>query len=103
MDRNAQVILVENSSAGRPPITFAGQAVEIVHEPDTISQGVDGHISVGRHPSTVLWFGGTTKDLTGITNVKIVGVNGSILVEGEINTTYGAPSQVDQGVKFFVY
>jgi hypothetical protein len=98
----ANITLVENSTAGNPPKTFDAQTVEITHEADTVVRGVDGRTSIGHHPATIFWLGGTAKNLAGITNVKIVGPNGDVLVDGELNTTFGVPSDVTKGVKFFV-
>lgn len=101
MTKNVEVTLVEYSTAGNPPKTFTAQTVEIAHEADTVVTGVDGHISIGRHPSKILWFGKTTKDLANITNVKIAGKNGEVLIDGELNTNYGARDTAI-GVEFYV-
>jgi len=98
----ADVTLVENSSAGHRSQIFAAQTVEAHHEADTVITGVDGHTSRGRHPSKVLWLGGSAKDLVSITDVKIVAVNGEALVDGQLNITYGGPRDVVGGVEFFV-
>ncbi len=102
MKQVVELILVENSTAGNKPKSFAAQTVEIHHEADTVITGVDGHTSRGRHPSKVLWQGGTASNLENITNVKIVGNNGEVLVDGELNTTYGVPRDIVGGVEFFV-
>jgi len=103
MQHIAEITLTENSTAGNQPKIFAEQTVEICHEADTVNTGVDGYTSRGRHPSKVLWRGGTAKDLVGITDVKIVGNNkGEVLVDGELNATYGGPRDIVGGVEFFV-
>ena len=93
---------VENSTAGIPPKTFAGQTVELTHEPDTIVTSVDGRLSTAHHPSTILWHGGVAKDFANITDVKIVGNNGQVLIDGELNRLYEVPRDVAGGVLFLV-
>ena len=102
MQKITNVLLIENSTAGNPPKLFEAQRVEIAHENDTVVQGVDGHVSRGSHPSKVLWFGGKVNDLSGITNVKITAADGSILLDGELNTFSGEPKNTNEGVQFFV-
>ena len=102
MQKIANILLIENSTAGNPQKLFKAQRVEISHEKDTIVQGVDGHVSRGSHPSKVLWFGGKANDLSGITNVKITVADGSVLLDGELNTYHDAPINTDVGVQFFV-
>ena len=102
MERDVKITLVENSTAGSPPKVFAAQIVEIAHEPNTVVQGVDGKISTARHPSIILWIGGTAKHFTGITDVKIVGRDGEVLIDGELCTTFEVPRDVNKGVMFFV-
>jgi hypothetical protein len=99
---DVEITLVENSTAGNPPRHFSGQTVEADHEADTVVQGVDGHISTGRYPWKIVWRGRQASDLAHITNVKIVRANGHLLVDGELNTTYGAPRDVTRGVEFWV-
>jgi hypothetical protein len=98
----ASVLLIENSTAGNPPKSFEAQRVEIAHENDTVVQGADGPISRASHPSKVLWVEGKANDLSGITNVKITAADGSVLLDGELNTFHGAPKSTDAGVQFFV-
>ncbi|MDA1379597.1 hypothetical protein PCI56_06580 [Plesiomonas shigelloides subsp. oncorhynchi] len=98
----ATILLIDNSTAGNPPKSFEAQRIEIKLENDTVTQGIDGYISKGLHPSDVLWFEGTVNDLRNITNVKITAVNGKVLLDGELNTFYGAPKNTDTGVQFFV-
>lgn len=102
MRRTAEITLTENSTAGSPPKVFARQSVEITHEADTVVRSVDGHVARGRHPSTVVWFGGSLKDLEGVTNVKVVTDRGEILIDGELNTFQGGPNEIAEGVRFFV-
>jgi hypothetical protein len=101
MKRNSQITLVENSSAGNKPKVFVAQTVEVTPEADSVAQSVDGPLSGASYPSTVFWHGGTSKQMAGVTNVQIVS-DGQVLVDGERNTTYGAPCNVAGGVKFFV-
>jgi hypothetical protein len=102
MKQVAEITLKENSTAGNQPKTFDAQIVEIRHKADTVVQGLDGHTSSARHPSEIIWHGGAAKDLANITHVKIVGKNGNVLVDGELNTHYDVPRDIASGVKFFV-
>jgi hypothetical protein len=94
MKRIAEITLIENSTAGNPPKILRPQTIDITHVPDTVVRGVDGHIAIGHHPSKVFWMGGTAKDLEHITNVRIVGKDGVVLIDGELNTHNGVPHGV---------
>lgn len=100
--RSAEVTLIENSTAGNPPKTIAGQTVEIIYVPDIVKTGVDGKTSRARQLSTVTWFGGTAKDVNAITNVRIIGNDGAVLIEGELNRNFEPPRDVAEGVEFKV-
>jgi hypothetical protein len=102
MKAKAQVTLTENSTAGNGPKVFSNQEVEITNTPPTVQQSVDGPISVGRHESTVIWHGGKAADLKTITNVRIVGSDGQVLIDGELCNTFEAPKDFNGGVKFSV-
>ncbi|MEQ1484789.1 hypothetical protein [Methyloglobulus sp.] len=102
MQKIANILLIENSTAGNPPKSFEGQHVKITHKNDTVIQSLEGHVSKGRHPSNVLWLGGRANDFNGITNVKITAIDGNVLLDGELNTFYGRPTDIDEGVEFFV-
>lgn len=102
MQHIVEINLISNSSASITPEKFAAQTVEITHEPDTVLTGVDGRVSRGRHPSTIRWLGGTVSALQGITNVRIVDGRGTALIDGELNTHYGVPREVDGWVIFDV-
>jgi hypothetical protein len=99
--RNATITLKENSSAGNPPKTLIGQTVEIANEDNTVVRSVDGFTSTARPPSKIFWLEGSAKDLASITNVKIASA-GKVLCDGELNKTYGGPSERSGGVEFFV-
>jgi hypothetical protein len=99
--RNATITLKENSSAGNPPKTFIGQTVVIATEAEAVARSVDGFTSTARHPSKIFWSEGSAKDLASITNVKIASA-GKLLIDGELNKTYGGPSERAGGVEFFV-
>jgi hypothetical protein len=81
---------------------LCAQIVEIVHEADTVSKGLDGFISIARHPSKIIWVGGTARDLANITNVKIANKKGEVLIDGGLNTFYGVPRDTARGVEFYV-
>ena len=102
MQKIVEITLITNSTAGRKPQTFAAQTVEVTHEPDTELRGVDGKISTGQHPSTIRWSGGTTRDLQGITDVRIVDDRGVVLIDGQLNSHYGVPRELDGCVIFDV-
>lgn len=69
---------------GNQPKIFAAQTVEIQTPVESVMRG------------------GTAKDLVGITDVKIAGNNGEVLVDGELNTFSGRPRDTVGGVEFFV-
>ena len=96
-----EITLEEHSTADNQPKTFPAQTVEIVHDTDTVSNSVDGRISIGRHPSKILWVEGSATDLANITNVKITGNKGQLLIDGELNTFRGV-SDTAHGVEFYV-
>ena len=102
MKHVADVTLVENSTAGNQPRTFAAQTVEIAHEADTIVTSADGHTSRARHPSKIFWRGGTARDLDNITDVRITDSSGVVLIDGELNTNRHIPRDVPGGVTFNV-
>jgi hypothetical protein len=102
MKRIAEVILIDNSTAGTPPRKFPKQTVEIVTEATTVVPGVDGGISTARHPSEITWHGGTIAAMAGVTDIKLVADNGVVVIDGELNTNRGAPRAVANGVRFFV-
>lgn len=102
MKIKANVSLIENSTAGNSPKIFDAQEVEITHERDTSIQGADGHISRASHPSKIVWFNGRADSLRNITDIKITQNNGNVLIDGELNTVYGAPRDIDGGVIFYV-
>ncbi len=103
MIKNVEITLTENSTTGNSPKTFKAQSVEIRHEPMTISQSVDGPISTARHNSKILWVEGKAKNLANITNVKIVGNNGEVLLNGGLNFVFNAPRDTTAGVEFEVF
>ena len=87
---------------GVEPKTFTAQTIEIEHDPDTISQGVDGRVTSGSHPSTIHWLGGTKGNLEHATGVRIVDSRGAVLIDGELNTHYGVPRDEDGWMVFDV-
>jgi hypothetical protein len=97
----ADITLVENSTACNPDRQFLAQKINIKGAPTTYSQSVDGFVSYANHPTEIIWFGGTVAQLEYVTNVKIVH-KGAVLVDGEINTFYGGPRAVPEGVHFYV-
>jgi hypothetical protein len=100
--RPVALTLIQNSTRGNPPRTIADQTVDIVHEEDSRTTGVDGFVSIAHHPSTVIWLGRSKQDLDGVTDVKIVGSDCTVLVDGEICTTFGLARDVAKGVEFYV-
>lgn len=102
MQSTVEITLISNSTAGNKPKRFSAQTVEITHEPDIIRRGVDGRESSGRLPSTIRWFGGTTRDLQGITDVRIVDSRGGVLIDGKLNTHFRVIREIDGWVIFDV-
>jgi hypothetical protein len=98
----ADITLIENSTAGNAPKSFTAQTVEVRHEADIVITGADGPTSAGKRPSKVLWIGGTANDLANITDVKIIGRNGEVLVDAALNVNFDAPRDVAGGVEFAV-
>jgi hypothetical protein len=92
--------LLKYSTAGNQPEIYEAQTVEIHREPLTVVTSVDGITTGGSHPWEIIWFGGTAKDLTNTTHVKIVDKRGEVLVDGELITTFMAPKDVANGVRF---
>jgi hypothetical protein len=94
-------VAVTLSIAGNEPQSFAGQTVELDREPETVVMSVDGKMSVGYHPWTIIWHGKSADDLkVQFINVKIVRNDGSMLVNGPINRNFEAPCNVSKGVQF---
>jgi len=102
MKKIATITLIESSTGRNQPKTFTAQTVEIHHEADTVSQGADGRISTAHHPSKIFWFRGSAKDLANVTEVKIVGNNGQVFIDGALNKSYGGPRDIAGGVAFSV-
>lgn len=100
--KNVEITLIENSSAGNLPKVFPAQTVEIHHEPDTVVKSVDGKISRGSHPSTILWYGGKASELQRITNVKILASDGAVLIDAQVNRFTDQPRDASRGVRFLV-
>jgi hypothetical protein len=97
-----EITLIENSTAGNYPKIFVNQTVDITREPDTVEIGTDGYAAHGSHPSEIFWLGGTSQDLAHITHVRIVGKDGTVLIDGELNTFNSVPNDVANGVQFCV-
>jgi hypothetical protein len=100
--RNVKIALIENSTAGNPPKMFSAQTIGIEHEPDIVQISVDGRRSSAKLPATVLWLEGKAKELQRITDIKIFGSDGAMLLSAAILRTYQAPRDVDGGVEFQV-
>jgi hypothetical protein len=95
MQHIVEITLVSNSTTGIKRKKITAQTVEITHEPDVVLRGVDGIESSGRLPSTIRWFGGTEKDLQGITGVRIVDSRGAVLIDGSLNSYFRVPQEAD--------
>jgi hypothetical protein len=102
MQNTVEINIFSNSTSGIQSQKFTAQTVEITHEPDTVLIGVDGKESRGCHPSTIRWFGGTVQNLKGITNVRIVDERGVVLIDGQLNSHYQVPREIDGWVIFDV-
>jgi hypothetical protein len=102
MQKIVEITLIADSDAGIRPQNLTAQTVEIAHVPDTVLTGVDGLVSRGSHPSTIRWFGGTAGDLQGVNRIRIIDNRGVVLIDGELNTHYRMPRDVDGWVIFDV-
>jgi hypothetical protein len=102
MQNTVEITLISNTPAGNKPKRFSAQTIEITHQPDIVLRGVDGRQSSGRLPSTIRWFGGTTMDLQGFTDVRIVDGRGGVLIDGQLNTHFRVTREVDGWVIFDV-
>jgi hypothetical protein len=83
MQNTVEITLISNTPAGNKPKRFSAQ-------------------SSGRLPSTIRWFGGTTRDLQGFTDVRIVDGRGGVLIDGQLNTHFRVTREVDGWVIFDV-
>lgn len=103
MNKVADILLTENSTNGYFQTTFKAQTVKIKHKKPTVMQGADGYISIGNHPSEVVWLNARASSLKNVTHIKIIQDNGNVLVDGELNTFYGGPRDIDNDVIFYVF
>ncbi|ANP91668.1 hypothetical protein BMW22_35750 (plasmid) [Rhizobium leguminosarum] len=94
--------LIEDSMAGYSEQAFPLQVVDIDHEGDEISCGLDGITSVGGRPHVVFWHGGEAQTFATVMNVAIVSSNGKPLLAGELCKNFEAPRDVDGVVRFEV-
>jgi hypothetical protein len=101
MTIEGDVTLVEMSTAGNPRKVFRNQKMRIEFEAPTKRQGVDCFVSVGNHPTKIIWFGGAPDDLIGITHVTIVS-HGQVVIDASLNTFHGQPKAIAGGVSFYV-
>jgi len=97
MTLTVTIFLTSQSSAGPSVRKFKSQPVEIDQEVATSLMG-DGD---GRHEAKVVWHGGTVKDLGFVTDVRLVGSDEQILVQGGLSQK-SRPREVKGGVEFFV-
>lgn len=102
MSMSVTITLTSNSTAGPSIRRFKSQSVEIEQESRTLLMSGDSHLSIGRHEAKILWHGGTAKDLERVTDVKLVGSDEQVLVQGELSPTKSRPRDVKGGVEFFV-
>lgn len=100
MRQVADITLIENTSAGNLHKAFSAQTVEIRQAADTTHLGVDGKISMAKHPSTVKWFGASATAFENITVIRIVTASGTILVDAEVLRNYVPPHNITNGVQF---
>jgi hypothetical protein len=99
---DVEITLIENSTADNTLKVFRRQAVDIYEQPDTIQRGVDGYVVRGAHPTRIVWQDGKVANFKGITGVKIIAANGSVLIDAELNTHNLVPHEVAAGVEFAV-
>ena len=97
----ADVILIENSTAGNPDRVHSAQTVHFRREADTSVTSVDGYTSTASHDTLVRWSGGKASDFDQVTDVKLVQADGQVLVNGSLNRNFTAPADQPGGIVEF--
>jgi hypothetical protein len=102
---NVEITITEDSfgpMGQRAQRVFGNQRVEVSGGGVTRVVSNDGFSTHGNHPWKLVWAGATAKQLHGITDVRMIDGRGAVVVDGELNTHYGAPTDVAGGVEFYV-
>ncbi len=103
MKYTANLMLFEVSNEGKPDWLHQAQTLHVEREADTVKIGIDGIRSTGAHDVIIRWAEGSAREFEGINFVKIVLADGRVVVNGELNRTFTAPSDLPSGgVKFAV-
>jgi hypothetical protein len=103
MTIKVDILLTGQSTGGTVRRSFAGQDVEIAREAPTRVVSVDGHVSVGNHPTRVHWRGGAASQFAGVNTVDMVdAATKADVLHGELNTTFTAVRDKGGGVRFDV-
>jgi hypothetical protein len=62
----------------------------------------DGFRTHANHPWKIFWANGSAERLRGVAGVRMVDGGGAVVVDGDLNTYYGVPTDVAGGVEFYV-
>jgi hypothetical protein len=82
---------------------LANQRVDVSGGGVTHVVSSDGRFPThGNHPGKIFWANGSAELLRGVTGVRMVDGGGAVVVDGELNTFYGVPTDVAGGVEFYV-
>jgi hypothetical protein len=104
MQRTVEITITEDTFG---PMGRCAQRVLANQKIDVSGGGVthvvspDGFRTPGNHPWKIVWAEGSAELLRGVTDVRMVDGGGAI-VDGELNTHYGVPTDVAGGVEFYV-
>ena len=87
---NATAIL-KNESWGKGQnwcITCHDQTIKIQDDGPTIQMSIDGRMSVGNHPTQLIWAGAHKGDLSSCTQVEIRQKDGECVLSGGVNQCF---------------
>ncbi len=105
MQKTVEITLTEDSFGpmGRyAQRVLAKQRIGVSGGGVTRVVSTDGFRTQGNHPWKILWAEGSAEMLRGVTDVRMVDGSGAVVVDGELNTHYGVPTDVAGGVEFYV-
>jgi hypothetical protein len=105
IQRTVEITITEDSFGpmGRyAQRVFANQRIDVSGGGATHVVSSDGLSAHGNHPWKIVWTEGAAGLLRGITGVRMVDGGGAVVVDGELNTRYGVPTDVAGGVEFYV-
>ncbi len=105
MQRTVEITITEDSLGPmglHAQRVFANQRIDVSGGGVTHVVSADGFPTHGNHPWKIVWAGGTAALLRGVTDVRMIDGGGAVVVDGEMNTHYGTPTDVAGGVEFYV-